>query len=288
MPEPRPAAPPAVVRRERWRLLYQVTKFLDGPMTVLAFVWLGLLILDLTRGLSGVLSTLNTVIWALFVAHFLLEFVIAPAKGAYLRRNWLTALALVLPALRVLRVFRAFRAFRAVRAVRSVGLLRLLTSLNRGMGATRRVLQRYAAGYVAALTLLVVFAGAAGMYAFESPHARRDAGLPAEAEAGALDSYGEAVWWTAMTMTTMGADTFPKTSEGRALGWLLAVYAFAIFGYLTATIASYLVGRPDPAGPPLADLAGLRAEVAALRVELAAARRLEPTPRRNGPAPELP
>jgi voltage-gated potassium channel len=27
--------------------------------------------------------------------------------------------------------------------------------------------------------------------------------------------YGNALWWTAMVMTTIGSDYFPKTAEGR-------------------------------------------------------------------------
>jgi len=41
--------------------------------------------------------------------------------------------------------------------------------------------------------------------------------------------------------TTMDSDYFPKTAEGRVIALLLAVYAFAIFGYITATIASLIV-----------------------------------------------
>jgi voltage-gated potassium channel len=250
------------VARERGRLVNEVAALLDAPMTVLAFVWLALLVLDLTRGLSGWLATLSNVIWGVFVVHFLLELTIAPDKWRYLRKNWLTALALFLPALRVLRVFRAFRVLRATRAVRSAGMLRLLTSLNRGSVALRRALRKRGFGYVVALTAIVTFAGAAGMFHFESPTSLRQEG----AEGDGLDSYGEAVWWTAMTMTTMGADYFPKTAEGRLLGWLLAVYAFAIFGYITAAIASYFLGpakREDPPG----ELAALRAEVAGLRAQ---------------------
>jgi voltage-gated potassium channel len=70
-----------------------------------------------------------------------------------------------------------------------------------------------------------------------------------------------------MTMTTMGADYFPKTPEGRLLGWLLAAYAFAIWGYITATIASYFIGPPKQPEKP-AELAALRAEVAGLRAQL--------------------
>ena len=273
-PAPPPAHPQTAMTRERWRLLRQVTTVLDRPMTALAFVWLALLIADLTRGLSGPLAELNTAIWVVFVVHFLLEFLIAPAKLTYLRRNWLTALALVLPALRVLRAARAFRALRAVRAARSGALVRVVASVNRGMRATRRVMRAHGAGYVVALTALVTFAGAAGMYAFESPAARRDAGYPPPVQAAGMDSYGEAVWWTAMMMTTMGSEQWPKTTEGRVLAFLLAVYAFAVFGYITATIASYFIGRKKEAPRPdvATELAAVRAELAALRADLAASR----------------
>ena len=55
-------------------------------------------------------------------------------------------------------------------------------------------------------SLLVNVAGAAGMYAFER-------GVPGS-EVG---TFGSALWWTAMTLTTMGSDYFPKTAEGRLL-----------------------------------------------------------------------
>lgn len=269
--------------RERWRLLRQVATVLDKPMTALAFVWLALLVVDLTHGLSGRLAQVNTAIWVVFIAHFVLEFLIAPSKLTYLRRNWLTALALVLPAVRILRVARVFRALRVFRAARSGVLVRVVAAVNRGMRATRRVLRTHGVGYVAALTTLVTFAGAAGMYAFESPAARRAAGYPPSVQATGMDSYGEAVWWTAMMMTTMGSEQWPKTTEGRILAFLLALYAFAVFGYITATIASYFIGRTAGGAPPTpdvsAELAAVRVELAALRTDLGAGA----GPTRNGP-----
>jgi voltage-gated potassium channel len=107
--------------------------------------------------------------------------------------------SLLLPALRVLRIFRAFRALRAARAARSLSLVRLVTSINRGVGAARRTLGRRGAGYVAAITAIVTFAGAAGMSFLESSAALREAGLaPPGGEGVGLGSYGEALWWTAM------------------------------------------------------------------------------------------
>src|SRR4051812_42645849 len=96
------------VRRERWKLLRQLTDALDEPMTALALVWLLFVIVDFVHGLGTFGSRATTVIWVIFIVHFVLEFWIAPNKLSYLRQNWLTAVALLLPAFRVLRVWRAF------------------------------------------------------------------------------------------------------------------------------------------------------------------------------------
>ena len=44
-------------------------------------------------------------------------------------------------------------------------------------------------------------------------------------------------------ITTMGTDYWPRTNEGRLLCFMRALYAFAIFGYITATIASIFIGQ---------------------------------------------
>jgi len=255
-------------RRERWKLLRELSAALDKPMTALAFVWLALVIVDFVYGLGRAGDLASNAIWIVFIVHFLLEFCIAPQKITYLRQNWLTVIALVLPAFRVLRVFRAFRI--VARAGRSLTLLRLLTSLNRGMRALEHSLGRSGLGYVVALTLLVNFGGAAGMYAFENPHALASAGITGER---GITSYGAAVWWTAMTLTTLGTDYFPKTSEGRFLCWLIAVYAFAVFGYITAMVASFLLhGKVRQAAlhdDSDSENGLLRKEVVALRQQMA-------------------
>jgi voltage-gated potassium channel len=77
-----------------------------------------------------------------------------------------------------------------------------------------------------------------------------------------------------MVMTTMGSDYFPKTAEGRALCFLLALYAVAVCGYTTATLAVFFVDQD--AENDKAELAGtksiqaLRSEITALRIEIRA------------------
>lgn len=234
------------VRLERETLLEHVHSALDGVMVALSAAWIALLVAELVTGsLPRSLELAVWVIWAIFIADFALEFVIAPHKVGYLRRNWLSALSLALPALRIVRVLAALRVLRAARVVRSVGLLRILTSLNRGLTSLRTTAARRGLGYVLAATALVMLVGSAGMASFESPAALTAQGIAARP----LDDYGEALWWTAFAMTT-GATSQPATAEGRLLGWLLSLYGLGIFGYLTAMLASHFIGRDGPGTSP--------------------------------------
>lgn len=202
-------------------------------MLVLSVVWTTLLILELTRGLSPWLELVNDLVWAAFIAEFALEFLVAPDKGLYLRKRWVTALSLALPALRLLRLARVGRAARLFRATRGLRLARVLAAINRGMRSLTIAFRRRGLGYLLVLTLVITATGAAGMYRFE---------LDAPGGPGFPD-YSSALWWTAMLLTTMGSEYWPRTTEGRILCLLLAIYALAVFGYLTAAVAAYFVGK---------------------------------------------
>ncbi len=246
------------LHRERWRLLVNLVRVAEPLMAGLGLIWLGLLVLDFTRGLSPTLSAVSHIIWGLFVLDFLAEFLIAPRKGIYLRKHWLVAVSLVLPALRIARVIRVARIARVASSLRGVRLVRTLASLNRAMQSLRATMHRRGFGYVAALTLLVTLGGAAAMYAFENK----------VADPNGIHDYATALWWTAMIMTTMGSAYWPQSMEGRVLCVLLALYAFAAFGYVTATLATFFISRDAerPDGPVAGqnNVDDLRREVEAL------------------------
>jgi len=267
--EPDAKAPGEVaLERERYELLRRLEGWLETPMLALAFVWLALLVVELIRGESPLFDVLGTLIWVVFILDFAVKLVLAPNKVDYLKHNWLTAISLLIPALRIFRAFRVFRVLRLARAGRGLRLVRVVSSLNRGMKALGASLSRRGFGYVIALTVLVTFAGSAGMYAFEKE-------VP-----GGPNSYGEALWWTAMVMTTMGSQYWPQTVEGRVLCVFLALYAFGVFGYVTAALATFFVGRDaendegELAG--VKQLAALRDEVRALRDDIRALSRQPP------------
>ena len=107
------------VRREREEILEQLDDWLEMPMVVLGFAWLGLMLYELLYDLSPFLESVGTVIWVVFIVEFTVKFAVSADKSSYLQRNWLTAVSLLLPAARVFRVFRYARALRAVRGARA-------------------------------------------------------------------------------------------------------------------------------------------------------------------------
>jgi voltage-gated potassium channel len=278
------------VQAERWELLGHVQRLLDPLMIALGLAFLVLLVIDfsgiiLSPQQRAWLDRALMTIWAAFVVEFLLRLVIAPAKIAFLRANWLSAASLVLPFL------RPFRALQAVRAARSLSLVRLLGGANRGM----RVLQRITAGrtlaYVGALTILVALLGAVGVLFFDRG-----------AEDATIRTLGDALWWSAAMVTTINNEKFAVTPEGRVIAILLRVFAVSVFGFITASIASYLIGRQaeerpagDGSGSALEQqLATLREEQAVVRQEMAALRAaiersgVLGTPTRTGALPSPP
>lgn len=245
--------------RLRWKLLRDMEGWLDLPMILLSLLWLVIVLVELVSGTSALLETLGTVIWVIFLVEFALRLTLAPDKLAYLKHNWLTVIALAVPAL---RIFRALRVVRAARALRGVRLVRIVGTANRSMNALRSSLERRGFGYVAVLTLLVAGLGSAGMLNFENA---------AEVEGG-FASYWDALWWTGMLLTTIGSEYWPHTTEGRILALLLSLYSLGVLGYVTATLASFFVGRDaqQSDGPVAgnAEMKKLLREVRALREEL--------------------
>lgn len=212
--------------RERDSLLRRITNFLEGPMIFLGFVWLVLLIVELIFGLTPAMQMLSVTIWIIFIIDFVIKFILAPDKIKFLKQQWLTAISLIVPALRIVRLVRFVRIARGLRGLR---LVKVVGSLNRGMKSLSATMRRRGVKYVVVLTLVIIFGGSAGMHAFEKGYG--------------LNNYWESLWWTAMLITSIGSEYWPQTGEGKVLSLILSIYGFCVFGYITASLASFFVGR---------------------------------------------
>jgi voltage-gated potassium channel len=239
--DPNAVSPPdhvAQTRAERYRLVAEIEEVLDGPTTYLALLFAALLVAEIALTAQGmavpaILGWIQLGIWAVFLVHFLLGITISPDRGRYLRRNWLTALSLVVPFL------RAFRVLRAIRVLRATNSLRVLAGFNRTARSLRGALAWSRAGYAGALSLTAAFLGAAILLMFE-----------ADAPSSRITDYAEALWWTSATLTTVGANSEPVTLGGRIVALVIMLGGLVLLGYVAGVLAALLFGkRPESHDP---------------------------------------
>lgn len=55
----------------------------------------------------------------------------------------------------------------------------------------------------------------------------------------ALKSFGEAMWWACMNVTTVGAEIFPVTTTGKVVCVILPIVGMMFFPIFTVYISSY-------------------------------------------------
>jgi hypothetical protein len=66
---------------------------------------------------------------------------------------------------------------------------------------------------------------------------------------GSIDSAGDAIWWTLVTITTVGyGDFYPITPGGRIVGVFVMFSGIALIGALASMLASLLVSSSASAG----------------------------------------
>jgi voltage-gated potassium channel len=115
--------------------------------------------------------------------------------------------------------------FRPLRALRLVAVL----------GVLNRQLRDDFRGRVA-----VYVGGTVGLVAFVASLAVLDA--ERSAPDAQITDFGEALWWTLTTISTVGyGDRYPTTLEGRVVAATLMVTGIALLGVVTASIASWFV-----------------------------------------------
>jgi voltage-gated potassium channel len=213
----------------RYRLLAKINRYTEIPLIIFGFGWLILLVVDLIWGLTPFLRLMVNLIWVVFIIDFIVKFILAPEKWEFLGKNTLTIISLFIPAFRLFRIFASIRLLRTLGFIRGMRVVRVVGSVNRGMRVLGRTLERRAFGYIFILTILICFVGAAAMFAFEEP--------------GAYQNYADALYWTAMLLTTIGSEYWPQSPEGKVIGFMLAVYSLGVLGYFTATLASFFIGQ---------------------------------------------
>lgn len=216
----------------------------DAVMTLLAVIYVVVAIRD-DDAPGSVPSVVVLVLSALFLIEFTVRCWDAPSRGAYVRRHWIDAVSAI-PLIGGLRAFRLLRLLRLGAAFR---VLRVMDAEIR-----RREGARESLWFVAPSLLVLWVASAYGIWALE--HGRNPA----------LHSFGDALYWSAITITTVGyGDIQPVTPEGRVLAGLLAFLGIGLLGFASARLTAWWLRRDSHDAAMLQHLAAMRAEIAELR-----------------------
>lgn len=198
-----------------------IAERLDRPMAALGIIFLLIVfgegLAARGSGLATGLFVAGWLLWATFVAEFLVRFYIAPSKLDFLKKNWWQILLLALPFLRFIRVLRVFRAARASRVVSSA------------VRATRSARDALTArlGWLAAATMIVILTSSQLLFEF-----------------GDSENYAQALH-DAVYAAVVGQPMTDESVFARVLELVLAIYSVVVFATLAGTLGAYFLERRD-------------------------------------------
>ena len=170
----------------------------------------------------------NWLIWAAFAAEFAVVISLAQNRATYARRAWLDLLIIVISFPVLPELFALTRLVRLARLSRLLRTLRLIPILVRGFTALGRLFKKRGFGYVTFVFFLVALATGALFALFEGT------------------SLVDGLWWTVVTLTTVGyGDISPTTSGGRATAVVLMVTSIGVVSFITANIAAFFIEEDE-------------------------------------------
>jgi voltage-gated potassium channel len=204
-------------------------------LTIISLSVMVALLLPVTEETRSALLLYDNIACLIFLGDFLYNLTGAkPKRGYFIKgHGWVDLLGSI-PSFGIFQLTVLLRLFRLSRLARISRLLRgqkkkeLIEDIVKNRG-------QYALFVTLLLIFIVVTAASLLVLQFET------------AGGGSIDRAGDAIWWTLVTITTVGyGDFFPVTPGGRVVGVFVMFSGIAIIGALASILSSILVSPPSP------------------------------------------
>lgn len=202
-------------RYERW--VARTGPWLDRLalvfLAVFAAQWL---FADEPAWLGRGLVLAQVVIWAAFAIDYIARLALVADRWQFTRTHKLDLLMVLLPMLRTLRVALLLR-----KSLRSLTTERIASSL---------------------VTMVAAAVLTGALLEWNIERNRPDANI---------QTFGEALWWSIVTTTTVGyGEFYPTSGAGRLVAAVLMLIGIGLIGTVSATIANWFLARRVESGPP--------------------------------------
>jgi voltage-gated potassium channel len=231
-------------------------------LTVLSLGIMVALFLPLPEETTRLIRVYDNLICVVFLIDFAKRLRTSTPRRQYFigEQGWLDLLGSI-PSFGVFRLSGLLRLARIGRLAR---ILRLLRGKKR-RDLTADVLAHrgeYAAFITVMAAMLVLVVASVAVLGFES-----------QSDQANIGTGRDALWWSVVTMTTVGyGDFFPVSPGGRITGFFLMFTGLGIIGSLASILASILVAPPSASEAPAEVDTGVVRELEAIRAELTAMR----------------
>ncbi|WP_159944422.1 MULTISPECIES: potassium channel family protein [unclassified Nocardiopsis] len=211
-----PHPPRTPDRLDRWRSVTELPLVAAALVFVGAYAW-PVLDPDIPSYWRDLCQVVITAVWVAFAADYATRLYLSPDRWAFVRKNVLDLLIVVLPVLRPLHLVR---------------LLTVVSLLHRHMTVS---LRGHVLLYTAVITSVMLLMASLSILRVEQhvPEAN-------------ITTFPDAFWWSLVTVSTVGyGDLYPVTGSGRVIAACLFVGGIGLLGVITGTLSSWLVQRVE-------------------------------------------
>jgi len=206
----------------------KVERWFEWPMILVTLLLIITMLLPVLFTLPTAwvqsLAVINLIIWFTFYVELFVKFSVSSHWKETLKRNWVLLVIALSP---LLLSFRLLYLSRLMGLTRLLGLQKIIGKLNRHVRAFV-----YKVEYIFISLIIFIIISAFVMWRVEL------------SSGGAVNNLPDALWWSVITITTIGyGDIIPTSVEGKIAGAIIAIMGAVMFMIFVAKVTSIFIKR---------------------------------------------